>query len=183
VASGEGGQVIYVWSDTHFGHAGIIRHCSRPYDSVEAMNEGLIERWNAAVGPKDTIYLLGDFGFGKDLDAIFARLNGHKHLVLGNHDEKNPAVTKLQWESVRDIVTLREEGVRAVACHYPMETWKSAHKGYLMLHGHSHGTLRRKLPHRFDVGADVFDTPASLRNLASIAAEEMFLPTDHHGDL
>jgi calcineurin-like phosphoesterase family protein len=78
---------------------------------------------------------------------------------------------------------LREEGVRAVACHYPMETWKSAHKGYLMLHGHSHGTLRRKLPHRFDVGADVFDTPASLRNLASIAAEEMFLPTDHHGDL
>lgn len=175
--------MIYVWSDTHFGHAGIIRYCTRPYSSVDEMNAGLIARWNSTVTPRDTIYLLGDFAFGKDVAPQFAALNGHKHLVIGNHDEKNPAVLKLPWESINDIVTLRENGVRAVACHYPMETWKSAHKGYLMLHGHSHGTLKRVVPHRFDVGADVFENPQSLASLATIASQQTFEAADHHGDL
>jgi calcineurin-like phosphoesterase family protein len=175
--------MIWVWSDTHFNHAGIIRYCSRGDDSVEAMNERLIERWNAAVRPQDEIYLLGDFGFGKDLSGIFDRLRGQKHLVIGNHDEKNPAVLKLPWKTMRDIVTLREQGVRAVACHYPLETWKSADRGYLMLHGHSHGTLKRKAAHRFDVGADVRPAPVTLQQLAEEASRETFEAADHHGDL
>lgn len=147
--------MIYVWSDPHFFHKGVIRHCpkTRPFASVEEMNAALVERWNSVVTDKDTIYLLGDFSFGKveETRALFDTLRGRKHLVKGNHDEKNKAVLTLPWESISDLVTLREEGVRAVACHYALETWKSAHKGYLMLHGHSHGSLARVLPHRFDV--------------------------------
>jgi calcineurin-like phosphoesterase family protein len=175
--------LIFLWADTHFFHAGIMRHCAdtRPYQSVEEMNEALILRWNTTVRDKDTIYLLGDFGFTKRVGEVFDRLRGHKHLVTGNHDEQNPAVLKLPWESINDIVTLREEGVRAVACHYPMESWKSAHKGYLMLHGHSHGNLARRLPRRFDVGVDVEPYPVSLQALAATAAAEPFSPTDHHG--
>lgn len=180
----------FLWSDTHFNHRGIIDYCKRPYSSVQQMNEELIKLWNSKVAKQDSIYLLGDFGFCHSEDRmvlpdIFNSLHGHKHLVIGNHDEKNPRVLKLPWESQRDIVTLKEEGVRAVACHYPMETWKQAHRGYLMLHGHSHGSLKRELPHRFDVGVDSIygkDGPIALQTLAIIALGQKFQAVDHHAE-
>jgi calcineurin-like phosphoesterase family protein len=178
--------MIFLWSDTHFNHVGVIKYCNRPDADVQAMNARLEEAWNETVGPTDTIYHLGDFGFShsalEPLAEIFARLNGHKHLVIGNHDERNPKTLKLPWESKQDLITLKENGVRAVACHYPLETWKSAHGGYLMLHGHSHGSLKRKLPHRFDMGCDVWPGPVALSQLAVLAAEQTYVPTDHHGE-
>ncbi len=48
-------------ADTHFGHTNVIRYCARPFDSVQAMDETLIENWNQVVRPKDTVYHLGDF--------------------------------------------------------------------------------------------------------------------------
>src|SRR5437588_711949 len=99
------------------------------------MNRALIGRWNQAVGPTDDIYLLGDFAFadkrGEPITDIFTLLGGRKHLVVGNHDEQNRAVLKLPWESVDYLVELRENGVRAIGCHYPIESWKGAHRGYL----------------------------------------------------
>lgn len=181
--------MIRVWSDTHFNHRGILEHCkaSRPYADIFEMNADLVRRWNSTVEVGDDVYLLGDFGFsvgsGDPLKTIFSWLNGRKHLVIGNHDERNPKVLKLPWVSKQDLVTLRENGGKAVACHYPLETWKGAHKGYLMLHGHSHGSLKRVIPHRFDVGADVRRAPVSLAALFLEAQAQPYQPQDHHGDL
>lgn len=177
---------LLFWSDTHFNHEGIIRYCARPFSSVEEMNESMIARWNAAVSPRDTIYLLGDFGFkgSQTLEGIFRRLNGHKHLVIGNHDERNPEVGRLPWETQGSLRTIKWGGRRAEACHYALETWKGAHRGALMLHGHSHGSLKRAIPHRFDVGVDVRASgPVSWDQLHSDAALQVFEPADHHGDL
>lgn len=178
---------IYFWSDTHFNHGGIIRYCSRPYADVREMNAALIERWNSSVKLTDTIYLLGDFAFsakdGEDIEGIFGRLHGHKHLVTGNHDERNPKVLRLPWESVSMLKTVKDHGMRAEVCHYPLETWKQAHHGALMLHGHSHGTLKNVIPHRFDVGVDVRERPMSFEQFHEIAAGQTFEAVDHHGDL
>lgn len=51
-------------SDTHFGHVNIILYCNRPFASVLEMNEQVIARWNDRVGPRDTVYHLGDFAMG-----------------------------------------------------------------------------------------------------------------------
>lgn len=177
---------IYVWSDTHFGHDSIRKYCSRPDASVGEMDERLIAAWNASVGKSDTIWLLGDFAFsrsGYDLDGLFERLNGHKCLVAGNHDERNTKVLRLPWERVEKLYTLKHEGMRAELCHYPLETWKQSAHGALMLHGHCHGTLKRQIPHRFDVGADVWPEPQILERLWVRASEQAFQPSDHHGDL
>ena len=48
-------------SDTHFGHGGALGLYRRPFSSVAAMNEGLVERWNETVGPDDEVWHLGDF--------------------------------------------------------------------------------------------------------------------------
>lgn len=81
---------IWFTSDTHFGHANIIKYCSRPWASVDEMNEGLIENWNLCVGADDEVWHLGDFYVGPNGDEkiplIRRRLNGRINLVLGNHD-------------------------------------------------------------------------------------------------
>lgn len=187
--------LIYFWSDTHFNHAGIINYCARPYKDVKEMNAGLIDRWNQVVRPQDDIYLLGDFGFdyrppvhvqfefsrGEPLLDIFNKLNGRKRLLRGNHDMKNSEVLALPWQSIQDIAIVRHNKVKAVCCHYPMESWPDAHRGSLMLHGHSHGSLKRKIPHRFDVGCDIYTTPISFDNFIAVANQQAFEPSDHHG--
>lgn len=181
---------LYFWSDVHFNHVGILRHCSatRPYSTVTEMNEGIIARWNAVVKPEDTIHFLGDFGFksragNQSLEEIFARLNGHKHLTVGNHDEENVAVKRLPWESIEKLRTIKSNGMRAEVCHYPLESWKKAHHGAIMLHGHCHGTLSHKMNRRFDVGADVEQNPRTLESFWAEAQATPFIPNDHHGEL
>jgi calcineurin-like phosphoesterase family protein len=179
--------VIYFWSDTHFNHAKIIELCVRKYPSVEMMNYSLIDRWNGCVGRKDTVYLLGDFAFPSRTRTpadIFSRLNGHKHLVVGNHDEANKEILRLNWESVATLKVVKAEGRRAVLCHYPLESWYGAHRGVLHFHGHCHGNLKRKVPHRFDVGVDVWPYgPVSWDELDARAAGQTFEASDHHGDM
>lgn len=175
----------FFWADTHFNHAGIIGYSARPYSNVAEMNTALVERWNARVGPRDTVWLLGDFAFKgeADLDELFSKLRGVKCLVVGNHDERNPAVLKLPWERIERLYTYHHDKYkRAELCHYPLETWKSSAQGALALHGHSHGTLKRQLPHRFDVGADVFQSPVTFEELWERAIKQRFEPVDHHGN-
>lgn len=81
---------IWVISDTHFQHDNILKYTDRPYDTVEEMNEKLIENWNSVVKPQDKIYHLGDVTFGnknKYITDIHKRLNGRKRLIVGNHDD------------------------------------------------------------------------------------------------
>lgn len=78
-------------ADTHFGDSAILRYENRPFGSVQEMDEAMIERWNAAVGVEDVVYVLGDLGAdGKEAQTL-AALNGVKYLIKGNHDRKSNA--------------------------------------------------------------------------------------------
>lgn len=178
--------MIFLTADTHFSHEGIIKHAQRGFASVEEMNRSLVEKWNEVVlRERDEVWVLGDFAFarkGFDLHELFWALRGVKHLVVGNHDETNPAVLRLPWESVQHLKMLKAPGGdgRAVLCHYPMESWSQSHHGALHFHGHSHGTMR-KAPRRFDVGWDVWKRPVPFDELLELGLKETWFPTDHHG--
>jgi calcineurin-like phosphoesterase family protein len=77
---------LFATSDSHFTHERIIGYCNRPFTSVEEMDEALVERWNVVVRPQDHVYHIGDVAMKKPHLAIVKRLNGHKRLVMGNHD-------------------------------------------------------------------------------------------------
>ncbi len=47
---------VYFTADTHFNHANVLKYCARPFASIDEMNRELIARWNALVGPEDTVY-------------------------------------------------------------------------------------------------------------------------------
>jgi len=82
-------------SDHHLGHANIIRfeplnrvdERGVMFESVNQMDEFLIERWNEVVGLDDLVYHLGDASYKREtLRAVLPRLNGRKILICGNHD-------------------------------------------------------------------------------------------------
>jgi calcineurin-like phosphoesterase family protein len=77
----------FLTSDHHFYHANVIRYCSRPFATVEEMNEKMIMEWNKRVMPNDTVYHLGDFSMAfRAVELFTRRLNGKKILIAGNHD-------------------------------------------------------------------------------------------------
>lgn len=83
---------LWFTSDTHFGHHNILKFLSpdgtlmRPFESVEEMDETMVQRWNEVVKPSDHIYHLGDVAMYRRCLKIVQRLNGHKRLIFGNHD-------------------------------------------------------------------------------------------------
>lgn len=148
-------MTTFFTSDTHFGHANIIRYCDRPFEGVEAMDEALIANWNALARPGDEVWHLGDFAFERDprrLASIFRRLNGRKRLVIGNHDGR--AVLELPWSAPPvHYAETSVDGQRLVLFHYGLRVWNGMRRKAVHLYGHSHGRLPGS-DRALDVGVD-----------------------------
>ncbi len=160
-------MTTFFTSDTHFGHGGALGLYRRPFPSVGAMNEAIIESWNTTVQPADEVWHLGDFAIRQKPEVVaelLARLHGQKHLLTGNNDP--PATAELEgWASVHPYAEITIEGVSLVLCHYPFRSWRGMNKGWINLHGHCHGKLKRQ-PRQFDVGVDVWGfRPVTLRTI------------------
>lgn len=129
--------MIYFTSDTHYYHNNVIKYCSRPYQSVEEMDEALIKNWNDVVRPEDTVYVLGDFSLSfRAVELISSRLMGNKILIPGNHDfchtynkkSRNPAgwakwigkYEEFGWKVLPEIETIEFSGIGIFKlCHHP----------------------------------------------------------------
>lgn len=158
-------MTIFFTADTHFGDHRTINLQKRPFDSVDAMDRVLIQRWNAVVGPDDVVWHLGDVARrGSDVPALLGRLNGTKHLLRGNNDP-DATVAATGWESAGNYAEIETDGYRLVLCHYPFRSWNGQHRGALNLHGHSHGRLKPML-RQYDVGVDARDfAPVTLQQI------------------
>lgn len=75
---------MFITSDTHFSHELMVK--LRGFTSAKEMDDCMVERWNTVVKPQDHVYHLGDVAMRKEHLVIVRRLNGHKRLVMGNHD-------------------------------------------------------------------------------------------------
>lgn len=186
--------MIHFTSDTHFFHKNIIKYSNRPYVSVNDMNEAMIANWNKQVRPTDTVFHLGDFAFAtySQMKSILGRLNGEKHLILGNHDtlidsNRRSFVGQGLFSSIQEYYELRHTGYPLICLfHYGQRVWNGSHRGSIMLYGHSHGSLP---PHgkSVDVGVDCKEIsseyrPYSLTEVLDYMSKIAFESVDHHGD-
>jgi len=131
----------FLTSDTHFFHANILEFCSntRPFASIEEMNEALIDKWNSVVTKNDHVFHLGDVVLGGAKNMyIVSRLNGVKHLVAGNHDYIRSNMDVYQQHFV-SIEAYREFGHGFAICsHYPVHTSQLDTRYRVNIHGHLH---------------------------------------------
>lgn len=168
---------VFFTADTHFGHKNIINYCSRPFTTVESMNETLVAAWNQKIPEDGLVFHLGDFAMKITLaEEFWEQLNGTIIMLKGNHDKTklvrkvNSLVEKdtdIKLENlVPEIVDLYIEdsdigdvGMRMALCHYPMGAWNYKFHGSVQLFGHVHTTPRQTSYYvssskQLDVGVD-----------------------------
>jgi len=148
---------VWFTADQHFNHANIIELSNRPFKDINEMNEYLIGQWNFCVRQHDRVYILGDLILGgkRDIIPILERLNGHKYLILGNHDVRNGLDRfKEYFIWIKYYKELKVDNQRIVLFHYPLQEWNGSHRGVWHLHGHSHGNLKHTSRNMLDVGVD-----------------------------
>lgn len=133
----------YYIADPHFGHANVIRMAQRPFESVEAMDQAMMDHWNKRVTNEDEVYIIGDFMYRSRFTAGYylSRLNGRKHLILGNHDKwLKDEEAGAYFESVSQMKELTDAGKYIVLCHYPLAEWPGYYRDSLHIFGHIHNT-------------------------------------------
>ena len=173
---------IWITSDTHFGHAGIVRGTThwrildaegnkivpldavRDFDTVEEMNEMMISNINDCVGEHDTLFHMGDWSFGgfENISEFRYRINCKNiHFIIGNHDhhiESNKDNIRRFFASVNSYnevnVAHKSGNLKLILCHYPIVSWNNMRKNSYMIHGHQHlkGDQRFGNGKRMDVG-------------------------------
>lgn len=128
---------VWVWSDVHFGHKNIIKYSDRPFPDVETMDERLIENFNKYVHPNDVSIWVGDVGFYRpDLTKqLVRRCNGHKILVVGNHDMVKKRFPDIGFHESYLLYHMPLPEVDLVFTHYPMTNLP---KPIVNIHGHLH---------------------------------------------
>lgn len=134
-------MTLYFTSDPHFSHRNIIKFCNRPFQNTEEMDEKLIENWNNVVKNNDEIYCLGDFGWQfspEQLKNVLTRLNGKKHLILGNHDKCKLHIKSQLWDEVEYYKHINYDKKRLILCHYPMYEFDGSYHKSIHLFGHIH---------------------------------------------
>lgn len=132
-------------SDLHLGHKNTMAYDSRPFATTEENDNKIIENWNNAVGADDDVFILGDVSWHNSTDTIetFKNLNGNKHIIRGNHDNKILKNSKMREQFV-EITDYKEitsdDGSGLVLCHYPIIAFKNHYYGWTHFYGHVHNT-------------------------------------------
>jgi calcineurin-like phosphoesterase family protein len=171
---------VWFTSDHHFGQKRIIELASRPFASVEEMDDLMAAKWNARVKPGDLVYHLGDFAFA-DHTPYLKRLKGQKRLIVGNHDHSNRVNKAEGWATIDTLLHVTVANVPLVLCHYAMRVWSRSHHGAIQLYGHSHGNLPGD-SQSCDVGVDCWNfEPINLEEIRVRLAESFpRREPDHH---
>lgn len=166
---------VFITSDIHFNHKNLMKYCpeSRPFSSVEEMDETIIRNWNKKVTVNDSVYILGDVSFAKPSATVnfLYRLNGKLFLVVGNHDtdkylKEDTFIDRFEWVKLYNDEKLF--GKHIVMFHFPIASWHRKNYGAIHLHGHCHGTPTNISGRIKDVG---WDTNQNVYNLEEIIEE------------
>lgn len=174
-------QYDKVWftSDLHFWHKNICKYCNRPFETMEEMNQALIDNWNSVVKEDDTVFVLGDMGFcGYDkLEPLMSQLNGKKYLIQGNHDSDKIVFRLYEANIIEGYYKMHEVTIIGDAecpdqhltlCHFPMIDWPDKERGAWMVHGHQH-----QLPETPSCSVKHWDVGVDKNNLKPISFEQL----------
>ena len=136
---------IWVISDTHLNHNNIIKYCNRPFKTASEMDWSMVENWNKVVKPQDKIYHLGDVYMKASkgyIENLLSKLNGHKRLILGNHDNGKDQILQRYFEKI-DVWRMFPE-FNLLLTHIPVHestlgiNQNNSKRQLVNIHGHIH---------------------------------------------
>lgn len=138
---------IFITSDTFFGRKSVIKKTKRPFESVEEMDSELIKKWNNVVSKNDTVYHLGNFAWDPiSAENALRKLNGHIIFILGEYDDALLDIAEyFEGISISEDQIIKEDGLKAVLSHWPLEQWLGKNKDIFHFHGASLKSLKTDL--------------------------------------
>ena len=134
-------SIVRFIADLHLSHANMAKR--RGFSSIEEHDEHIIAKWNSVVNKRDVTYILGDITMEKSSPyPLLDRLNGIKHIVLGNHDRRQDVKKLFDYaESVGAMINYK--GVFLTHCPiHPDELTYGIPKN---IHGHIHDKVVMKM--------------------------------------
>lgn len=156
---------IFFTSDPHFCHSKPFLYSPRGFNSVEEMNESIINNWNEIITNNDIVYVLGDIMLNNIDNGVscWNCLKGIKKIILGNHDSMN----KIEILKMQDNTTIlgfadmiQYNKINFYLSHYPTITagMPKSHfnQNVINLFGHTHQSTNfyNGLPYNYHVGMD-----------------------------
>jgi calcineurin-like phosphoesterase family protein len=122
-------------SDLHFGHKNMAQH--RGFQDEFYQDEFIIDSWNSVIkSKKDITYILGDVTMEKKAGyELLSRLNGVKHIILGNHDRRQDVNELLKH--VDSVCSVHTEN-NVIFTHIPIHPRELQFRYKINVHGHLH---------------------------------------------
>lgn len=147
---------------------------SRKFDTLEEMNNAIVNGINNSVKEDDVLYFLGDWSFG-GIESIWdfrkRIICKNIHFILGNHDQhiKKDKIIEIDnpirninvkglFTSVQNYLEIKINKQIFVLSHYPIEEWFEMDLNSIHLHGHCHSKINNcelnTKYKRMDIGID-----------------------------
>lgn len=173
--------MIYFTSDLHLNHDRGFIFKPRGFESIEEMNNAVVENWNKTVKDDDTVYVLGDLMLGgtdntKSIE-ILKTLKGKIKIIAGNHDTEKRICSYLELPNVQSVSyaeVLKYNGYHFFLCHYPTMTGnlekETLKQVTICLCGHTHSKEKfyNDIPYIYNVSCDAHNcTPVSVDEIIS----------------
>lgn len=135
----------------------------RDFETLEEMNNTIINNFNSKIKEDDTLFILGDIGFG-DKNSVYNFMNSlnckNVHLIFGNHDKDiiyNRNNVQRLFKSCSFYKEIYVDNQFIVLSHYAHRVWNRSHHtpSSWMLYGHTHNNLEHEeWGKSMDVGVD-----------------------------
>jgi len=173
------GKNLWFTSDTHYMHKNMCKGVTRwdistpekldsvrDFETLEEMNDALVNNINNVVDENDYLFHNGDWAFGgfEMIEEFRSKINCKNiFLTIGNHDHhirrnKNN-VRKLfsdvyRMEDLYITSSVKKHSEHIILCHFPILSWENMRSGSIMLHGHQHLKRDQRFGNgkRMDVG-------------------------------
>ena len=173
--------MIFLTSDTHFGHDREFLFGPRGFTNIHDHDETIIANWNSVVGTDDIVYHLGDVMLNDNEHGMecLKRLNGQIKIIIGNHDTAKRVELYKTLPNVEVIgyaTVIKYKKYNIYLSHHPTMTSNlegSAHlrEHLLNMYGHTHqrANFYEDRPYMHHVGLDSHNnTPVSIDDALEI---------------
>lgn len=188
---------LWVTGCVHMGHKNICKGVSswegegslgcRDFETLEQMNQTLVDNINKYVKESDVLIQLGDWSFGgiENISKFRNQLNVKTiHAVEGNHDFHLDEL-KLVFTTYQQLLYAKCEGIELFCSHYPCYNWHQSHKGSINLHSHTHNSFEHQ-GKGLDCGVDSAFAklgeyrPFNMLEILDIIGKKQVLYNSHH---
>jgi calcineurin-like phosphoesterase family protein len=134
-------SIVRFIADLHLSHQNMATR--RGFSTIEEHDEHIIAKWNSVVNKRDVTYILGDVTMEKSSPyPLLDRLNGIKHIVLGNHDRRQDTKKLFDYaESIGGM--LQYKGIFLTHC--PIHSDELNYGIVKNIHGHIHDKVVMKM--------------------------------------